>query len=842
MVNGKRGITFSETVPISNKRTRFTMPTTVVHTSLQVQRQRRARYLPFFCAVLSILITSGRGDAASVSVAPSLTASQTQQFTAAVTGAANAGVTWSVSPAVGTISGTGVYTAPASIASAQNVTVKATSTADPTQSASSTLSLIPVAILLTPSTPSLTASQTQQFTTTVTGTVNTGVTWSLSPAVGTISVAGLYTAPATIAAAQTVTVKTTSVADPAKSASATVTLNPPVNVTVAPPSVTLTQSQAQTFSATVTNTGNTAVTWSLSPVVGSITAAGLYTAPASVTSSQTVTVKATSVADPTKSATATVTLTPRVAVSLTPSSLSLLPSQNQTFTATVSGTSNTAVTWSINPALGGLASSATTAVYVAPSTAPTTQSVTITATSMADPSKTATAVITLLQAVTVALSPLTVSLAPSGTQHFTPTVSGASNTAVTWSVNPSVGTISPAGLYTAPSSILTSQTITLTAQSVADSTKSASAAVTLSAPVSQDPSFIYYVDSANGSDSNPGTLAQPWKTIAKVNATPLLPGQSVAFQAGGVWREQLTVPSSGSAGHPITFTSYGSGALPLISAAVVVSGLWNAGSNIWEKTGVTTQPPLVIISSTLGTLKTSRASCTSPGNWYWVSGTLSVYATSDPSGLVEVGARTSAIDVNAQSYITIDGIHVTGATGGDVNPSYFGGGISVPLNSSHVIIQNVTSENNRNYDVLVVGSDHVLIQYNTFGSVVGNGTTYGDAICVWGYTSWDNVNGYVGVSPSTNVNIEHNVVSGTFGRQGIAPLNIDGGNVSDNTITYCGMGTAIDIEPDYLWTNNNLAVSRNHMTSGCSGVDRNISASPYSTAILTNVTISDNQP
>jgi GH18 family chitinase len=336
-----------------------------------------------------------------------------------------------------------------------------------------------VSVSVSPSSVNLLAGGSQQFSTTVLGSANTNVTWSLSSPIGTISAAGLYAAPATLSSQQTVTVKTTSVADPTKFASATVTLNPPVNVTVAPPSVTLTQSQTQTFSATVTNTGNTAVTWSLSPVVGSITATGLYTAPASISSSQTVTVKATSVADPAKSATANVTLTPRVAVSLTPSSVSLLPSQNQTFTAIVSGTSNTAVTWSINPALGGLVSSATTAVYVAPSTAPTTQSVTITATSMADPSKTATAVITLLQAVIVSISPSRVSLTPSGTQQFTPTLSGASNTAVTWSINPSVGTISSAGLYTAPSSILTGQTVTVTARSVADPTKSASEVVSV---------------------------------------------------------------------------------------------------------------------------------------------------------------------------------------------------------------------------------------------------------------------------------------------------------------------------------------------------------------------------
>jgi len=97
-----------------------------------------------------------------------------------------------------------------------------------------------------------------------------------------------------------------------------VSLNPLVSVTVSPASVTLTQSQTQSFAATVTNAGNTAVTWSLSPVVGSVSAAGLYTAPASIASAQTVTVKATSVADSTKSATAAVTLNPPVNVTVSP--------------------------------------------------------------------------------------------------------------------------------------------------------------------------------------------------------------------------------------------------------------------------------------------------------------------------------------------------------------------------------------------------------------------------------------------------------------------------------------------------------------------------------------------
>src|ERR1039458_4174458 len=96
-----------------------------------------------------------------------LTASQTQQFVAAVSGLSNTAVNWSVSPAVGTVSSTGLYTAPASVSGAQTVTVKATSAADPTQSANASIALAPpVSVSLTPTTASLTASQTSQFTAT----------------------------------------------------------------------------------------------------------------------------------------------------------------------------------------------------------------------------------------------------------------------------------------------------------------------------------------------------------------------------------------------------------------------------------------------------------------------------------------------------------------------------------------------------------------------------------------------------------------------------------------------------------------------------------------------------
>jgi len=85
--------------------------------------------------------------------------------------------------------------------------------------------------------------------------------------------------------------------------------------------------------------------------------------------------------------------------------------------------------------------------------------------------------------VQVAVSPTSVSLFSQGKQQFTATVSGSANTAVTWSAT--AGSVDANGLYTAPK--VNSQTnATVTATSNADSTKSASAAVTVN-PVNNNP-------------------------------------------------------------------------------------------------------------------------------------------------------------------------------------------------------------------------------------------------------------------------------------------------------------------------------------------------------------------
>src|SRR5207253_10188473 len=94
-----------------------------------------------------------------------------------------------------------------------------------------------------------------------------------------------------------------------------------VSVQINPTSASLSANQGQQFTATVTGNSNTAVNWTMNPQVGTLDQTGLYTAPASITTQQTVTVIATSAADSSRAASATVTLNPVISVS----SLSLSP-------------------------------------------------------------------------------------------------------------------------------------------------------------------------------------------------------------------------------------------------------------------------------------------------------------------------------------------------------------------------------------------------------------------------------------------------------------------------------------------------------------------------------------
>ena len=87
---------------------------------------------------------------------------------------------------------------------------------------------VPDPVTVDPSTTTLNASQTEKFAATLAldPALDQTVIWSISPALGSIDQTGLYTAPPSVASRQSVTVTATSVADPAKSASAQVWIVP----------------------------------------------------------------------------------------------------------------------------------------------------------------------------------------------------------------------------------------------------------------------------------------------------------------------------------------------------------------------------------------------------------------------------------------------------------------------------------------------------------------------------------------------------------------------------------------------------------------------------------------
>ncbi|MBM9513115.1 right-handed parallel beta-helix repeat-containing protein [Desulfogranum marinum] len=80
-----------------------------------------------------------------------------------------------------------------------------------------------------------------------------------------------------------------------------------------------------------------------------------------------------------------------------------------------------------------------------------------------------------------------------------------------------------------------------------------------------------YFVAKNGNNNSSGlTAASAWATISKVNSSRFSPGDRILFKRGDTWKEQLLIPSSGSAtGGSITFGAYGTGNKPVIDGAGV---------------------------------------------------------------------------------------------------------------------------------------------------------------------------------------------------------------------------------------------------------------------------------
>ena len=360
-------------------------------------------------------------------------------------------IAWSVSgagcsgAACGTISSSGTYTAPALPPSPASVRITATPDADPAKSVFVTVAILAAAVTVTiaPDSATVPLGGAQIFDAVVTGAQDTSVTWEVNSVPGGDSTLGTilasqstpnratYTAPLIAPAGGSVTVRARSNAQPSISAAATITFSASISVALTPALATRAIGQRQGFHVQVNNTSNQNVTLQVNGItggnsfLGQICAAASspcqqlfalnggnfdYLAPSGVPSPNPVTLSAISQADPAQSASASITILPHVVVSVLPASSTVSPGGRLGFTASVTGTDNQQVVWTITGAACGAAGACGTidssGLYTAPLAVPSPNLINVVATSLLDTGQFASATVTVSGAPNISqLSP-----------------------------------------------------------------------------------------------------------------------------------------------------------------------------------------------------------------------------------------------------------------------------------------------------------------------------------------------------------------------------------------------------------------------------------------------------
>jgi uncharacterized membrane protein len=258
---------------------------------------------------------------------------------------------------------------------------------------------------------------------------------------------------------------------------------------------------------------------------GVMSSSATLTAPATPPNPNTVTITVTPQADASKKAQASVAIQPGVGVTLSPGTATLAGNHRLTLTAQVFGSTNPAITWTVNGLANGTGSVGQICVvasnpcqplsagnnlqvdYQAPGAIPTPNPVTVRATSVDDATRSASAQITVINHALVSVLPATTTLAPLAVQQFSATVLGASNQAVVWQIQGTAcavadvcGAIDANGIYTAPGSAPSPNTFNIVGISSDDPPQSGSASVTIATGaniLSLHPASVY-AGAANG--------------------------------------------------------------------------------------------------------------------------------------------------------------------------------------------------------------------------------------------------------------------------------------------------------------------------------------------------------
>jgi hypothetical protein len=371
--------------------------------------------------------------------------------------------------------------------------------ADSTKTGSATITLVPtVGIALTPSSISLTGGQSTQFNVTSAGAPASAssVTWTLAPQVGNIT-NGVYTAPVTINALQTIVLTVASIADQTQTAQATITLTPaataaasggPVNLSSAYNRLGIAQDGTD-FTGGLDQGGNA---YSAELLGSTVVFQGLTFNVGPANALDTVVNK-------------TITLPSGQYTTLAMLATGVNGNRpSQTFTVTYSDGTTSVFTqglsdWHTPQNYAGEgqavlmayrdvadATRITNTYYLYGYSFTLNLAKTVSSITLPNSSNAVVIAITLVGAASTAtapsVSPTSITLGASQSQLFSASNLG---TNPNWTVSPAVGTVTSGGLYQAPSTVTSQTTVTVTATNSSNSSNTASATVTLNPAASQ---------------------------------------------------------------------------------------------------------------------------------------------------------------------------------------------------------------------------------------------------------------------------------------------------------------------------------------------------------------------
>lgn len=393
-------------------------------------------------------------------------------------------VTWEVegvqggNPQVGTITPTGLYTAPADTPEQKLLTVKVTarSLADASKSDTAEVTVFPgIRVEVTPSTARIKAGEWVSLEAQVLNTLpdeTKAVTWVLA-GIGALenpSATGvIYRAPDTLTTTQTVLVKAVSLADPeAPPGVAQIVVQAPISVEVRPEAPQVRAGKPlRIIAAVIPPRPEEPLRWFVNDVeggneiLGTISPSGLYLAPKKVPEGGTITIKAVLSSDPNIFGTAQIQILP-LNLKVDPETLKAPAGKSFPLRAFDGDTGEGLnVHWSVQPPSGwGTVDppEGTTTVYKAPLiTNPVDLReqplIQVVAQSLEDPKVVVRVPVVIVPALLAEISPANPSIPAGGQIQFTGKIEGTTNKNHLWDLDPKqgAGTIDPqTGLYQAP--------------------------------------------------------------------------------------------------------------------------------------------------------------------------------------------------------------------------------------------------------------------------------------------------------------------------------------------------------------------------------------------------------